>query len=412
MQNRIRRPRLRALVVACALAVAAMVVPAAPAHADDRSKCLTAGKVWVIVQQPPTTTRTGCASEFSTGLIALRSAGFTTDDPLFVNRIDGHPATVDGAHYWSYWHATPDAAGRFNGYSYAQSGANAYRPDPGTIQAWRYVSLSAPTSEAMPTAPLPSAPGTSTKFGDQDGDGQADVIAVDEDGTLLQYSVRGDRLSSAYSIGRGWQTFSWISNVPDVDGDRLTDLVGRRAEDGTLWLLRGQGGGTYGSAKQVGRGWNGLSLLTVMEDITGDGLPDLLGRAANGDLIRYSFTGGPGFLANASVTGKNWSGITMATTVGDFSDDGVPDLLAVSGSGALLRYSIRNGQIVAAHQVGRNWGAMGVITSPGDFTWDGNRDLVALRADGTLWAYTNLGAGKWGRVWQIEVGLTRLEKLA
>lgn len=397
------------------LTVASILVPAPPAQAADRDDCLAAGNVWVIVQPHRNTVWSGCATEFSSGVKALASAGFVTDDELFITRINGHPATIDGNHYWSYWHATPNAKGGFNGFAYSQVNASASRPEPGSIHAWTHASLGASVTDAMPTVTLPGARPPTT-LGDQDGDGQADLMAVDKAGTLLQYGVRGTHLAQPFTSGRGWQDYTWISNVPDVDGDDLGELVGRR-KDGTLWLLRGQAGGSYASGIQIGRGWNKLSLLTVLEDITGDGLPELLARSAGGDLIRYSFSADSlnpegSALVSATVMGKNWQNIRLTATVGDCSGDDSPDLLAVDHSGALLRYTIVSGHIVAVHQIGRHWQHMTIVTSPGDLTGDGTRDLVALRSDGTLWAYPHQGGTTWGPVRQLDAGFSDITHLA
>lgn len=399
--------------MSCLLVLGGVLLPAPPARAVERAPCLEAGNVWVVVQPDQDSSWTGCATEFSTGLAALTSAGFSTDGEPVFTRINGHPATADGLHYWSYWHATPDARGTFPGFVYSQDNPSVSRPEPGSIQVWTYASLEASATDAMPTVTLPS-PRPPTTFGDQDGNGQADLMAMTRSGALLQYGVRGGHLSEPFTAGRGWQDYDWVANVPDLDGDDVTELAGRR-KDGSLWLLRGLTGGAYAAAVQVGAGWDDLSLLTVLDDITGDGLPELVARDSDGELIRYSFTAdslGGRYLVGAAVIGRNWTGIRMAATVGDCSGDQVPDLLAVDQHGALLRYSIAGGRIVAVHRVGRNWQGMGILTSPGDLTRDGRRDLVALRSDGTVWAYPHQGNARWGAVRQLGVGLTDVVGLA
>lgn len=407
--------RVRAGLTACLVLLASVLLPATPASADERADCLREGSVWVVVQPDRQTTWTGCAATFSTGLAALTSAGFRTDTEPFFQRINGLPAELDGQHYWSFWHATPNAKGGFSGFSYAQTGANTFRPEPGSVVAFSHAFLGASPSDAMPTVTLPGLRRPSV-FGDQDGNGQADLLAVDEAGTLLLYPVRGQHLGQPFTAGQGWGSYTWVSAVPDIDGDALAELVGRRS-DGSLWLLRGLGGGSYGPALQIGRGWNDMSMLTVMEDITGDALPELFARSRTGQLVRYSFspdslTGNDGFLTGAAVVGHGWQDIRLATSLGDCSGDAVPDLLAVTSSGALLRYSIADGGIASVHQVGRHWQSMTLLTSPGDLTRDGLRDLVALRSDGTLWVYPHRGDGSWGSVRQLSVGMTTVAALA
>ena len=407
--------RVRASVVACLLALGSVLLPPAPAQAVERNQCLAAGNVWVVVQPDHDSAWTGCASEYATGLQALTSAGFSTHGGPFVSRINGHPSTIDGQHYWSYWHATPDAHGALPGFVYSQENPSASRPEPGSIQAWTHASLAAPTTDAMPTVTLPPVSRPSI-FGDQDGNGQADVMALTTAGALQQYSVRGNHLSRPVTAGDQWGRYNWIANVPDLDGDLLTELVARSA-DGSLWLRRGESGGSYGGATRIGTGWHEMSLLTVLDDITGDGLPELVARARNGDLLRYSFSANilsarDGDLVGATVIGKNWTGIRLAASVGDCSGDNVPDLVAVDQQGRLLRYSIAAGRIATVHQIGRHWQDMTLVAGPGDLTRDGRRDLVALRADGTLWAYPHQGNATLGTARQLAVGLTEVLSLA
>ncbi len=71
--------------------------------------CVQAGNVWVVVERDTGLQKGGCATKFSTDTEALTSAGFTTDNPTFVGKIDGYPATApvdDPGHYsyWTYWH--------------------------------------------------------------------------------------------------------------------------------------------------------------------------------------------------------------------------------------------------------------------------------------------------------------------
>ena len=89
---------------------------------------------------------TGCADEHSTGLVALKAAGFSpTADDGFVKRIAGKPSKPDiNKAYWSYWRATKLSDGRYSAWSYATLGPAGYRPKPGDSEGWHYVLLSDP----------------------------------------------------------------------------------------------------------------------------------------------------------------------------------------------------------------------------------------------------------------------------
>ena len=154
-----------------------------------------------------------------------------------------------------------------------------------------------------------------------------------------------------------------------------------------------------------------MSLMTVMKDFTGDGRPELVARSSTGHLIRYSFAAGDSYLTDAKVIGRNWQGIRATATVDDFSGDGHPDLLGIAANGDLIRYAMRSGVVVQTTKVGQNWGQMGLLTSPGDLTNDKLRDLVALRSDGTVWVYVNRGKS-WRAGEQMGSGLNSVVLMA
>lgn len=155
--------RLAAGTLAVVLTLAG-VVAAAPAPAAAAATC---SGVWVVVDfgnQGGVSTK--CATSYSTGAAALRSAGFSpTLDNGMLTRIDGKPGTVDLKNaYWSYWHATPKADGSWSGWSYSNLGATAYHPVKGNAEGWHYQPLDGgnvapgeapPKSEPVPT-PTPT----------------------------------------------------------------------------------------------------------------------------------------------------------------------------------------------------------------------------------------------------------------
>jgi hypothetical protein len=159
--------RLRAAVLA-ALAGAALAVPAAPAAA---AACTQDSGVTVVVDFGSLGggTKTRCASgDPSSGLAALRGAGFTptraAQQPgYFLCRIDGKPAndpcqrTSPANAYWSYWHAKPAGS-----WTYSDLGPADYDPARGTVEGWAFGAGKPPSSPPpRPSQPSPSpAPAT------------------------------------------------------------------------------------------------------------------------------------------------------------------------------------------------------------------------------------------------------------
>lgn len=127
--------------------------------------------VWVVVDFGSLGgITTKCATSYGTGAAALRSAGFSpTISEGFVEKINGKPGKPDtNKAYWSYWHATRNSDGGYNGWTYSNLGANSYKPTAGNAEGWRYQSLDdgkVPPGAAPPAAdtPKPTPSKTSSK---------------------------------------------------------------------------------------------------------------------------------------------------------------------------------------------------------------------------------------------------------
>ncbi len=107
----------------------------------------------------------GCAASATTGYAALVAAGFTPsgdqhDGPAFVCRIDDDPSpaqepcvdTPPPSASWSYWHGDL----RTNSWTYSTTGATAYCPPPGSVDAWVFAGSPDAGSGGRPPEP-PSA---------------------------------------------------------------------------------------------------------------------------------------------------------------------------------------------------------------------------------------------------------------
>lgn len=236
-------------------------------------------------------------------------------------------------------------------------------------------------------------------LGDRNGDGRADLVLIDTaaNGLWWAKSTANNTGSVAKQrLGSGWGKFDWISQVPDLNGDGVSELVGRQL-DGSLWLYRSSGVSTYEPGRQIGKGWDGIRNLVVMPDMDGDGAAELYAIDAHQNLLRYSFDIDGGYLSNVRAVGKNWGGIRLVATVGQFVGDKTPDLLAVNEAGLLIAYELNAaGNSVGATVRGTGWDGIDQIFSPGDINGDGLRDLLGRNLSlGNLYGYLNNGAGGW-----------------
>ncbi|NMO33000.1 ATP/GTP-binding protein [Streptomyces sp. GMY01] len=234
---------------------------------------------------------------------------------------------------------------------------------------------------AEPPAPQ-SAMAHITPVKDLTGDGVPDIVTVEKTtGDLYRYSGPDYGGSTRVRIGYGWNGMSEIVGVGDITGDGVADILAVDAETGNLYRYSGPDYGGRSARVQIGSGWDSMTSLAGVGDITGDGVPDLVAvEKSTGDLYRYS---GPDYAGRTGRVqiGTGWNSMTNLAGVGDITGDGVPDLVAVEKStGDLYRYSGpdyagRTGRV----QIGTGWNSMTNLAGVGDITGDGVPDLVAVK---------------------------------
>ncbi|MEL4503929.1 N-acetylmuramoyl-L-alanine amidase [Luteococcus sp. H138] len=252
----------------------------------------------------------------------------------------------------------------------------------------------------------------SGKQGDLNGDGRADVLSIDGDGTITWYPTQSDRTSGTSQSGStvSGGPFTWVSQLPDVNGDGFSELVARR-QDGTLWAWDGRGKGRYTNGHRIGQRWNGMRQLNVVPDMNGDKLPEIVGISADQRMMQYNL-GSKLSVIRTKQIGKNWGGIVHMTSVGDFRGAGVTDILAVTKDGLLLDYfGSSSGTLGGSRKVGTGWTGFTRVYSIGDINADGRWDLVAHRSSGPLYNYINR-QGRWTEAVAMVPQVTQLGILA
>jgi hypothetical protein len=155
--------RLAGAAAACGLALAGLVVAAAPASA---AACSGTSGVTVVVDRGGSVS-TRCASgDPSSALSALKGAGFSVDYPQqfpgsVVCRINGYPSSdpcvrmPPGNAYWAFFHAK-----RGGSWVYSSTGVASYNPAPGSVVGFRFGSGQqpgiAPPAPTKTSAPAPT----------------------------------------------------------------------------------------------------------------------------------------------------------------------------------------------------------------------------------------------------------------
>ncbi|MET9791337.1 FG-GAP repeat domain-containing protein [Streptomyces canus] len=159
-------------------------------------------------------------------------------------------------------------------------------------------------------------------------------------GTLYYTAERGN---DTKVLGTGWDQYNLIVSVGNMAGSAQPDLVAR-GTDGQLWLYQGKADGTLAARVRMkdSTGWNGMTVIAGRGDYTGDGIADLITRNSAGNLLVYPGTGKAtadavlGTSLTAATTG--WKDYTAVVSTGDNTGDGKADLMAVDAAGALWLY--------------------------------------------------------------------------
>ncbi|MEV4924332.1 FG-GAP repeat domain-containing protein [Streptomyces roseoverticillatus] len=185
----------------------------------------------------------------------------------------------------------------------------------------------------------------------------------------------------------------------DFTRDSRPDLVAVQVSTGKLFLYPGTGKtglDTFSDRVEIGAGgWNAMRNLTV-GDFTGDGRPDLVAtRRKDGKLFLYPGTSGKGLgvLGERVEIGSGaWNGMRHVTA-GDFTGDGKTDIVAAkSDTGQLFVYpGTRKSGLDALGdriEIGTGaWNGMNKVVA-GDFNGDGRPDIVATKTEtGELFLY-------------------------
>lgn len=243
---------------------------------------------------------------------------------------------------------------------------------------------------------LPPKPRLVTPQRDWSGDTVPDLIARAPDGKLFLYAGRGPgQWSTRRQIGNGWQVMGLMTQVYNLSGSRVPEILTTDPSTGSLRLYPGNGAGGFGRPRVVGWGWQGFSMLIGVHGWHAANASGLLARDAAGRLILYPGNGAGGF-GRSRVVGTNWNIMDVISFGGDLTGDGRPDIVArEEASGSLFVYpGTGTGAFGRRIQVAGEWSQYDVILAGADWNWDGRIDVIAREAaTGNLFLYPGTGTG-------------------
>jgi hypothetical protein len=237
---------------------------------------------------------------------------------------------------------------------------------------------------------------TDVKVADVDGDGHADVLAIE---TRLEYGPAEGRLTLYRQTAPG--TFAapestpvgvdpWAMAVADINGDRAPDLVITDVEADVIWLLL-QDATSRGRFLAPRVLMNDISSYSVVvADLNQDGAPDVAVAASanHGKALTVLYQNAVQRGTFAPPVAISLPGYPRELAAGDVDGDGLADLLmTVSTTVAAVGTDPVVGLEVLFQQPGGGFTDSGVLASQvglnsdrvaiGDANGDGRPDLLA-----------------------------------
>ncbi|MFO0799707.1 MAG: SdrD B-like domain-containing protein [Gemmataceae bacterium] len=326
-------------------------------------------------------------------------------------------------HSYTFWTVAVDAAGnREAAPAAADAAATVAVVDAGGVRplavsgaADGSVRLLAPNGGSSSTSPFGNT-GTTTRtaWGDVDGDGVADIVAVTGPGTPIRVTVRsgtdGRVLVAPFDPFGGDFLGGGFVAAGDLDGDGRAEFVVTPDQGGgprVTVFTRNPDGSTAVRSNFLGiddANFRGGARAAV-GDVNGDGVPDVVVAAGFGGGPRTAIFTGQSVLAGSPVRlvpdffafpGADATNLRNGAFVaaGDVDGDGFADLIFGGGPGGAPRVFILSGALVSAGQVGAaQANPVANFFVAGDLADRGGARVAVTNADGDGRADVAVGSG-------------------
>ena len=247
---------------------------------------------------------------------------------------------------------------------------------------------------------------------DLSGDKRADLVVKTTAGQLRRYAFDADGgIGSSLLLGEGYASTTRALTGGAWDGDALSDVL-TLTDAGDLYLRRSTGSG-LASKELIRTDWDVYDTVFPVGDFSGDGMSDLLVRRSDGALRRFSSSGNGGFGAPSAVVATGFGGFDLLSGAGDLTGDGFTDLVAREPGGQLWVYAgDGHDGLLGRIDAGTTWSAYRDVVGLGRIDGDDDADLLALDVTGRLWLVPGDGSGGFGTRSLLATGWTNIAHLA
>ncbi|MGY2873983.1 hypothetical protein ACVW00_001173 [Marmoricola sp. URHA0025 HA25] len=230
------------------------------------------------------------------------------------------------------------------------------------------------------------------------GSGWPDLLAMDGGGRIAVMPTEGvtDYTTRVVS-GPGWDKMSLIAAVGDVTGDGKADVLAKSRRTGITKIYPGDGSGHVGHGIRPTNAFARVNMFVGARDLDQDKLVDVVGRdRKTGALLVYRGTGKGRFKA-PTVLRKKWP-YAETVGVGDFNGDRWSDLVATKDGRTLLLFpgASRGTKLGKPVRLTTLPAAANALLGWGDLTGDGRTDVMA-RVGSTTTLYSGTGQASLGQ---------------
>jgi hypothetical protein len=232
---------------------------------------------------------------------------------------------------------------------------------------------------AAPRLSLTAGPLREVVPGDFDGDGKLDLVGIEESGAIaVARAIGGGHFAPAVASTND-HVLTQLA-VADFTRDGKLDVA--LASDGSFEIFAGGGDGTFDTFPIEQVGITGVWFRITVGDFDEDGQPDLILASSSGHAAIALAPASGGFAGPTPIALSKGTEVVEAFAVADLDLDGHLDLVAALGNGPAAGLAILfgdgKGALSAPHLVTATSAAAIVV---GDWNGDGRSDLVVSEAD-------------------------------